>query len=823
MKSNMTKDFDRKAKLCLRDGGPVIGPGTGTSDDVPLKGSNGEYMLPADTVAAVGIGTLDALKNATHTPVDQTMSGHYANGGLIEDPLRQVETTAPSLRQVTPGITQTTPGVFNAEPLQNPGRTMPRPAAVPAEPMVNTAAPQPSLRDAIAGNPAQTGLRDALAGRMPAPDPSPMTRAPAPLTPEAMGRQAGAAVRNALPSIGATPAPNLGGAVAGLASFGPDLEALGNNSALTFGQQAKLFGRDATRAIGGLVGGTVGAGVGTGLAGPIVGTAVGGGLGGIGGMQAADALTGGLRRGANFINEKLGGSKDYFSSVDQDMRAAGYNPNRTLTDAVMQRPEREGVRLTPDARARIAGGALDGAPAAQAAPAQPFDAPIMPQPANMASFKQQYGGAAQRAAEQLGVDPNLLLSQWGMETGWGKSIIPGTNNLGNIKDFSGGGVGATDNATGSRDKYRKFDTPEDFADHYVGLMQRKYPGVQGAGNDVNKFTAGLNGYAEDKQYGRKIASIYNTLGNPSVQQYYNQDQGLRQGAPSGASSNPVDQVEVIRGTQRSMGNAGVGQFRGIQRPDMGISLDRMISMANINSDAQHPANIPAVMQAYAAQEAARNQNDTTREGNQLTAEVGRGQIAANLENARGLREMTAAEHQRQALQFGVTSRREQAAQERLNAADDQNRRQTADNELQKFIEQNNTVAGKDGKAEVDGAAVGRQRQTFEQIMANLGVKSAADLDKHDKAQIMAAAHLYDKVEKDADNWNPLTPGHLGQGGPMSLLGMTRLPNGDAQTYRTVNGQRVPGAVIPERYFRKEGADRIGGVPTNRYDVLFRGK
>jgi len=816
MKSNMTKDFDRKAKLCLRDGGPVVGPGTGTSDDVPLKGSNGEYMLPADTVAAVGIGTLDALKNATHTPVDQAAPGHYANGGPIEDPAN------PSI--FTQKLQPTTPPLGSNESLRNAfTNAQPQPQMGPPAP------PPPSLRDTIASNPAQTGLSNALAGRMPAPDPSPATRASmtpppsVPLGPEAMGRQAGAAVRNALPNAPSLSTPNLGGAVAGLASFGPDLGALGNDSPLPWQQQAKLFGRDAARAVGGLVGGTVGAGVGTGLAGP-VGSVAGVALGGMGGMQAADLLTTGLRRGANFINEKLGGSKDYFSSVDDDMRAAGYNPNRTLGDAIMQRPEREGAQLTPNARARIAAGALDGAPAAQpAAPAQPFDAPVMPQPANMAAFKQQYGGAAQRAAEQLGVDPNLLLSQWGMETGWGKSIIPGTNNLGNIKDFSGNGVSATDNATGSRDKYRKFDTPEDFADHYVGLMQRKYPGVQGAGNDVNKFTAGLNGYAEDKQYGRKIASIYNTLGNPGVQQYYNQDQGLRQGAPTSASSNPVDQVEVIRGTQRSMGNAGVGQFHVIQRPDMGISLDRMISLANINSDAQHPANIPAVMQAYAAQEAARNQNDTTREGNQLTAEVGRGQIAANLENARGLREMTAAEHQRQALQFGVTSRREQAAQERLNSADDQNRRQTADNELQKFIEQNNTVAGKDGKAEIDGAAVGRQRQTFEQIMANLGVKSAADLDKHDKAQIMAAAHLYDKVEKDADNWNPLTPGHLGQGGPMSLLGMTRLPNGDAQTYRTVNGQRVPGAVIPERYFRKEGADRIGGVPTNRYDVLFGGK
>lgn len=62
----------------LRGGGPVHGPGTGTSDSVPAVGpggrpfllSNNEYVLPADTVQAVGgVAVLDALRDATHTPV----------------------------------------------------------------------------------------------------------------------------------------------------------------------------------------------------------------------------------------------------------------------------------------------------------------------------------------------------------------------------------------------------------------------------------------------------------------------------------------------------------------------------------------------------------------------------------------------------------------------------------------------------------------------------------------------------------------------------------------------------------------------------------
>ena len=120
-------------------------------------------------------------------------------------------------------------------------------------------------------------------------------------------------------------------------------------------------------------------------------------------------------------------------------------------------------------------------------------------------FEGKYGAAAERAGKALGVDKKLILAQWGLETGWGKSIVPGTNNLGNIKDFSGAGVAATDNATGSVDRYKKFASTDAFADSYVSLMKRKYGGVVGTGSDAARFSAGLAGYAEDPNYGAKIA------------------------------------------------------------------------------------------------------------------------------------------------------------------------------------------------------------------------------------------------------------------------------------------------------------------------------
>ena len=52
----------------VRPRGFVVGPGTETSDSIPARLSKGEYVLPADTVRAVGVDKLDALREATHDP-----------------------------------------------------------------------------------------------------------------------------------------------------------------------------------------------------------------------------------------------------------------------------------------------------------------------------------------------------------------------------------------------------------------------------------------------------------------------------------------------------------------------------------------------------------------------------------------------------------------------------------------------------------------------------------------------------------------------------------------------------------------------------------
>ena len=133
------------------------------------------------------------------------------------------------------------------------------------------------------------------------------------------------------------------------------------------------------------------------------------------------------------------------------------------------------------------------------------------------AFIQEYGPIAERIGSQLNVDPRIILAQFGMETGWGKSIVPGTYNLGNIKS-AGKGVEATDNVTKSKDRYLKFEDPEVFADYYAAYMKRQFPEVVGAGADVGAFTKALRpgqkgGYAEDAEYGSKLGNAFSLVSN----------------------------------------------------------------------------------------------------------------------------------------------------------------------------------------------------------------------------------------------------------------------------------------------------------------------
>lgn len=62
----------------LATGGPVRGPGTGTSDSVLMWGSHGEYMIQASAVRELGLGTMHMI--------NQGILPGYATGGLVTGP-----------------------------------------------------------------------------------------------------------------------------------------------------------------------------------------------------------------------------------------------------------------------------------------------------------------------------------------------------------------------------------------------------------------------------------------------------------------------------------------------------------------------------------------------------------------------------------------------------------------------------------------------------------------------------------------------------------------------------------------------------------------
>ena len=62
-----------KAAYNRASGGPVYGPGTGTSDSIPAMLSNGEYVIRERSVKKYGTGLLDRIN-----------AGRYANGGLVQ-------------------------------------------------------------------------------------------------------------------------------------------------------------------------------------------------------------------------------------------------------------------------------------------------------------------------------------------------------------------------------------------------------------------------------------------------------------------------------------------------------------------------------------------------------------------------------------------------------------------------------------------------------------------------------------------------------------------------------------------------------------------
>lgn len=75
------------SRTALASGGPVVGPGTGTSDSISARLSNGEYVIRAASVRKYGTGMFDQLNRGVAKFANGGYVGpqRFANGGLASN------------------------------------------------------------------------------------------------------------------------------------------------------------------------------------------------------------------------------------------------------------------------------------------------------------------------------------------------------------------------------------------------------------------------------------------------------------------------------------------------------------------------------------------------------------------------------------------------------------------------------------------------------------------------------------------------------------------------------------------------------------------
>ena len=190
---------------------------------------------------------------------------------------------------------------------------------------------------------------------------------------------------------------------------------------------------------------------------------------------------------------------------------------------------------------------------------------------NITNFVNQYGPIALQVSKEIGVDPNVILSHWGKETRWGQSIVPGTNNLGNVKNFTGHGVEATDNMTKTKDRYEQFEDPEVFGMYYADMIKRLYPEAVNTGIDVDAFTKGLTkgtkgSYFQDnpKSYAESLTNFVTSIPEdkqlPMPESAVGADVGREDLVPTKAApiERKPDMSSASPGERLLFGGAGAG-------------------------------------------------------------------------------------------------------------------------------------------------------------------------------------------------------------------------------------------------------------------------
>ena len=81
--------FDGATAIGHATGGYITGPGTGTSDSIPARLSNGEFVIRSEAVKRYGTNFLNAVNDGTFARI-HTKVPRFAEGGLVEEATNNV-------------------------------------------------------------------------------------------------------------------------------------------------------------------------------------------------------------------------------------------------------------------------------------------------------------------------------------------------------------------------------------------------------------------------------------------------------------------------------------------------------------------------------------------------------------------------------------------------------------------------------------------------------------------------------------------------------------------------------------------------------------
>jgi flagellar protein FlgJ len=217
-------------------------------------------------------------------------------------------------------------------------------------------------------------------------------------------------------------------------------------------------------------------------------------------------------------NKSFGGDS-LFGSDQADMYQDMFDDQ-----IAMQLSQGRGLGLADMLVRQLQGGVAGTAQATAPAPSA-LTANRQPLTASKEEFLRTLRPHAEAAAREIGVDPDALLAQAALETGWGRSMPCNAQgecsfNLFGIKAGSQWS-GATMNVPTLEfesgipvrkvERFRAYDSPADSFRDYAALIRdsARYANARGAGDNVEAFASALQqgGYATDPHYAQKIAAV----------------------------------------------------------------------------------------------------------------------------------------------------------------------------------------------------------------------------------------------------------------------------------------------------------------------------